>query len=133
MLQMLDAAVEVLTQDRINATDVSSGTQKKVDNMARNMENAAGVGLTLLIILQIPTLYSNMLPYPHEIQEVEPDHWKSKSMKSSAWKITGLALAIGFAGSLITQTPWPFIGTLAMVAYLMWQYTSCINYEVAEF
>jgi hypothetical protein len=94
----------------------------------KNMENAAGVGLTILIVTQIPQIYQTMLPYPCDIEKEDPDSRYSKAVRKSNYVTAGLAVGMGFAGSLITQTPWPFFGALAITAFMVWHYNSAINY-----
>lgn len=94
-----------------------------------NYENAAGVGLTILIATQVPTLYSNLLPYPCDIEKEHPDSRYASSTRKSEIQATAVALGIGFAGALITGTPWPFFAALVMAGLTVWHYESAIRFD----
>lgn len=100
--------------------------------MATNIENAAGVGLTILVVTQIPQLYANLLPYPVDIEKFHPEKREAMSARKSEIMAGGLAVGLGFAGSLITQTPWPFFAALVLVAALSWHYERAIRYYDGE-
>lgn len=97
--------------------------------MATNYEEAAGVGLAILIVTQIPQIYQTMMPYPNEIESHHPDERYCQSVSSSNVFTAGIAIALGFGGSLITQTPWPFFGALIITALMWHRYNKAVKFD----
>ena len=92
-------------------------------------ENAAGIGLTILIATQIPSIYSNLLPFPCDIEKESPGSRYSSSIRKSEMQATIVAVGLGFAGALITETPWPFFAALAMAGIYLWHYETAVRYD----
>lgn len=100
--------------------------------MASTNENATGVGLTVVILLAIPTIYQSFLPPAAEINKVKPGStYCSRVRKSEIWA-TVIAIGIGFGGSMVTNTPWPFMGAAAIAAAYIVHFESCLRYDMEE-
>lgn len=94
-----------------------------------NIENAAGVGLSILIVTQIPQIYQTMMPFPCDIEREEPGSRRSSSIRKSEIVTALMSIGMGFAGSLITETPWPFVAALIITAYMTWHYESALRFD----
>lgn len=94
-----------------------------------NLENAAGVGLAILIISQIPQFYQTLMPYPCDIEKEVPDGPRARALRKSEIVVTGMSVAMGFGGSLITQTPWPFLASLVVAGMMTFHYESSIRFD----
>lgn len=82
-----------------------------------NMNDASSVGLTMLILFEIPNIYSNLLPYPCDLPGSPTGLVRKSEIQAGI-----LAAGIGLAGTLITNSPLPFFGALAVAAFLTWHY-----------
>lgn len=88
--------------------------------------------LTVLVVAEIPNFWSGFLPSLFTIatfsggdaQKVE--HTKMWIRRGEMQAI-GLSLALGIGAALLAQEPWPFLGTVAMVLYLLYQYENALK------
>jgi hypothetical protein len=88
--------------------------------------------LTVLVIAEIPNFWSGFLPSLFTIatfskgdaEKMEHTrHW----IRRGEVQAIGLSIALGIGASLLASEPWPFVGTLAMVAYLLYQYEHALK------
>jgi hypothetical protein len=90
------------------------------------------VALTVLVIAEIPNFWSGFLPSLFTIatfsggDEAKVAHTK-KWIRRGELQAIGLSVALGAGSSLLARQPWPLIGTLAMCAYLAWQYEHALR------
>jgi hypothetical protein len=82
-----------------------------------------------MILLEVSSIFSNTLPLPCDIEKVDPESRYGKSVRKSANFAIATAIGLGFAGTLITQTPWPFLGASAIGAFMYYQYHIAINFD----
>lgn len=92
---------------------------------------AAGLGLALVILLQVPNLYGSFLPKPCEVSREEPSSIYSGRIRKSELYATAIALGFGFAGSLITDSPWPFFGVAVLCAAIVFHYETSLRFTFA--
>lgn len=97
--------------------------------MASN-ENAAGVGLSVVILLAVPTIFQTFLPPAAEVSQVAPKSPYSSRIRTSEIWAAVIAVGIGFGGSLVTGTPWPFMGAVAVAAAYIVHFESCLRYDM---
>jgi len=97
-----------------------------------NSENAAGVGLSVLILLSVPTIFQTFLPPAAEITKEKPGSTYSSRLRKSEVYATVISVGLGFAGSMITNTPWPFMGAAAIAAAIIVHYEGCLRYDMGE-
>lgn len=99
--------------------------------MPRGMSSET-VALTVLVIAEVPNFWSGFLPSLFTIatfsggDETKVQHTKTWIRRGEAQAI-GLSLALGVGSSYLAGTPWPLIGTLAMIAFLAWQYEHALR------
>lgn len=97
--------------------------------MARSHEQVA---LTVLVISEIPNFWSGFLPSLFTIatfsggDEYKAEHTK-RWIRRGELQATGLSVALGIAASILAEDPWPFIGVMALVVYLAWQYEHALR------
>lgn len=94
--------------------------------------SAETTALTVLVIAEIPNFWSGFLPSLFTIAtfskgDADKMEHTRKWIRRGEIQATGLSLALGIGSSLLSGEPWPFIGTLAMVAYLAWQYERALK------
>lgn len=89
---------------------------------------AAGLGLALIILLQIPGLYGSFLPNPCDVSRERPDSEYSGRIRKSETYATVIALGFGFAGSLITDSPWPFFAVAILCAAIVFHYETSLRF-----
>lgn len=97
-----------------------------------NYTKAAGIGLALVILLQVPNLYSNLLPNPCDISRENPTSEYSRRIRVSELYATAVALSLGFVGSLVTDSPWPFFATAIIAGALVFHYESSLRYTMTS-
>ena len=97
--------------------------------MARTHEQVA---LTVLVISEIPNFWSGFLPSlftiatfsgGDDIKAAHTKHW----IRRGEIQATGLSIALGVSASLLVEEPWPFIGVLALILYLIYQYEHALR------
>lgn len=85
----------------------------------QGINNPTELGLLMMILLAIPSLYSNLLPYPCDLPKAPTGMVRKSEIQAGI-----MSVGIGFAGSLITNSPLPFFAAVAMTAFLTWHYES---------
>lgn len=90
------------------------------------------VALTVLVVSEVPNFWSGFLPSLFTIatfsggDERKAAHTKSWIRRGEIQAL-GLSIALGIAASILAEEPWPFIGVLAISAYLIYQYESALK------
>lgn len=92
---------------------------------------AAGLGLALVILLQVPSLYGSFLPNPCDISREDPASKYSGRIRTSEIYATLIALGFGFAGSLITDSPWPFFAVVILCGAIVFHYESSLRFSIS--
>lgn len=88
--------------------------------------------LTVLVVAEIPNFWSGFLPSLFTIatfskgDQAKMDHTK-RWIRRGEIQAMGLSVALGVGASLLAAEPWPFLGTLGMVAYLLYQYEHALK------
>lgn len=102
--------------------------------MARTSEQVA---LTVLVVAEVPNFWSGFLPSLFTIatfsggDDGKMDHTR-KWIRRGEVQATGLSIALGISASLLAEDPWPFIGVLALIAYLAYQYEHALRLGMAK-
>jgi len=97
--------------------------------MARSNEQVA---LTVLVVSEVPNFWSGFLPSLFTIATFsggDPEkvaHTK-RWIRRGEIQATGLSIALGISASLLAEEPWPFIGVIALVIYLAYQYEHALK------
>lgn len=87
--------------------------------------------LTVLTIAEIPNFWSGFLPSLFTIATFsggDPEkvaHTK-RWIRRGELQAIGLSLALGAGATALSGEPWPLLGTIAMCAYLAWQYEQAL-------
>lgn len=99
------------------------------DNSALSME---GWGIAILIAFETPNLFSGFLPSLFTISTFSGSD-AEKQAHTKEWIRKGelqagiVSLILGVGGSAITQTPWPLLLTLGMIAWLVYNYEKALK------
>ncbi len=94
-----------------------------------NERSVEAIGLTILTIAEVPNFFSGLLPSLFTIGHFAED----ESSEAIYWirrgevNALGLSLALGVGASLISHSYWPFIGCVAMSAFLMYHYEHALR------
>jgi hypothetical protein len=94
--------------------------------------NSDQIALTVLVVSEVPNFWSGFLPSLFTIatfsggDERKAAHTKSWIRRGEIQAL-GLSIALGIAASILAEEPWPFIGVLAVSAYLLWQYENALK------
>jgi hypothetical protein len=97
--------------------------------MARSTEQIA---LTVLVVSEVPNFWSGFLPSLFTIatfsggDETKAAHTK-RWIRRGEIQATGLSLALGLSASILAESPWPFLGVCALIAYLAYQYEHALS------
>jgi hypothetical protein len=87
------------------------------------------IGLTILTIAEVPNFFSGLLPSLFTIgtfadeESAETEYWIRRGEINAA----GLSLALGLGSSLISKSPLPFVGSIAMCAFLIYHYETALK------
>lgn len=90
------------------------------------------IALTVLVVSEVPNFWSGFLPSLFTIATFSGGNPR-KVAHTKQWirrgeiQALGLSIALGIAASILAEEPWPFIGVLAISAYLIWQYESALR------
>ena len=100
--------------------------------MARQPLGAEGVGIALLVAFEVPNLFSGLLPSLFTISTFSGGD-ADKVEHTKTWIRRGeiqagvVSLGLGIGGSITTRSPWPFLLTLGMIAWLVYQYETALR------
>lgn len=90
------------------------------------------VALTVLVVAEVPNFWSGFLPSLFTIATFSGGD-ESKAAHTKRWirrgeiQATGLSIALGISASLLAGEPWPFIGVVALIVYLAYQYEHALK------
>jgi len=90
------------------------------------------VALTVLVVSEVPNFWSGFLPSLFTIatfsggDEDKAAHTK-KWIRRGEIQAFGLSMALGIAASILAEEPWPFLGVVAMTAFLAYQYEHALR------
>lgn len=91
-----------------------------------------GVGLGLILAMEVPNLYSAPLPSKFTIatfsggDERKVDH-TTKWIRSGEIEATVQAIILGIGGSMLTKSPWPFLFVMLMVGWKIYSYEHALR------
>lgn len=100
--------------------------------MMAEMIPAHAVGLTVLTAFEVPNMYSGLLPSLFTISTFSGGD-ESKAAHTKMWirkgeiQATIMSLVLGAGAAGLAGSPWPFLATGAMCAYLLWQYEAALR------
>jgi hypothetical protein len=95
------------------------------------------VALTILVISEVPNFWSGFLPSLFTIatfsagDDGKADHTR-RWIRRGEMQAAGLSIALGISASLLAEDPWPFIGVLALIAYLAYQYEHALRLGMSQ-
>jgi hypothetical protein len=90
------------------------------------------VALTVLVVSEVPNFWSGFLPSLFTIATFSGGD-EAKAAHTKMWirrgevQAFGLSIALGVAAAVLAEEPWPFVGVLAMVLYLAYQYEHALR------
>jgi hypothetical protein len=102
--------------------------------MARTHEQVA---LTVLVVSEVPNFWSGFLPSLFTIATFSGGD-PAKAMHTKRWirrgeiQATGLSIGLGISASLLSGEPWPFIGVMALIIYLAFQYEHALRLGLSD-
>lgn len=92
------------------------------------MASAQNAGLALVTASAIPGLMGAFLPPLNELAGLgEAD---AAAVHRAELHGVALAVGLGVGASVLSQSPWPVLVSLGMVAYLLWLYESALHAPV---
>jgi hypothetical protein len=91
-----------------------------------------GIGLGLVLAMEVPNLYSAPLPSKFTIATFagssdEAMAHTARWIRSGEIEATIQGLILGLGGSLLTSSPWPFVIVLAMIAWKIYSYEDALR------
>lgn len=94
----------------------------------------SSTALFLLTMGEVPNFYSGFLPslftiatFSSDPDDVEKTAHTRRWIRRGEIQATTMAMVVGVATSLIAGDPAPFIGTVIMSAYLLYQYEHALR------
>lgn len=102
--------------------------------MARTHEQVA---LTVLVVSEVPNFWSGFLPSLFTIAtfsggDAEKAAHTKRWIRRGEIQATGLSIALGISASLLAGEPYPFIGVLALIIYLAYQYEHALKLGLSD-
>jgi hypothetical protein len=91
--------------------------------------SAESIALTLLVIAEVPNMFSGLLPSLFTIGTFTDDsdadtlYW----IRRGEVNALGLSLTLGLGASIISKQAMPFIGTALMSAFLIYHYEHALR------
>ena len=95
------------------------------------------VALTVLTVAEVPNFWSGFLPSLFTIATFSGGD-ADKAAHTNRWirrgelQASGLSIALGVAAAVLAEEPWPFVGVLAMCAYLAYQYENALKQGLSD-
>ena len=95
------------------------------------------VALTVLVVAEVPNFWSGFLPSLFTIatfsgSDAEKAAHTKLWIRRGEFQAAGLSLALGISASILADEPWPFVGVLAMIVYLAYQYEAALKLGLAQ-
>lgn len=91
--------------------------------------SSESIALTILTIAEIPNFWSGFLPslftigHFSDAQSSESLYW----IRYGEANAMGLSVTLGIGASLVSKSWLPFVGTLAMCGFLLYQYEKALG------
>lgn len=101
------------------------------------MADAQKVALSVIIAAEVPNYYSGLLPSLFTISTFTGSD-SEKAAHTVRWIRRGeaqgtiQAVALSVAASILSEDPWPFILSMAMVGYYLYQYEYALRAGLAD-
>lgn len=101
------------------------------------MADTQTVAMSVIIAAEVPNYYSGLLPSLFTIATFSGGDG-SKAEHTVKWirrgEVQGTLQAIGLsvAAAILTNDPWPFILSMAMVVYYLYQYEYALRLGLAD-
>lgn len=98
---------------------------------------AEGWGIAILIAFETPNLFSGFLPSLFTISTFTGSD-AAKQAHTKKWIRKGevqagaVSLMLGIGGTIITDTPWPLLLTIGMIAWLVFNYEQALKKGCAD-
>lgn len=100
--------------------------------MAESIIPPETLGLTILTSFEVPNMFSGLLPSLFTISTFSGGD-DAKRAHTKMWirrgeiQATAASLILGAGASSLAGSPWPFLATAAMCAFLIWQYERALK------
>ena len=88
---------------------------------------AGGAGLFILAMGEVPNYFSGALPSWMTIRRFAADERDAGTLRIAEVTSSVFAILVGIGASLIARSPWPLVGTLAAVVYMVVGYEWAIR------
>ena len=90
------------------------------------------VALTVLVVSEVPNFWSGFLPSLFTIAtfsggDAEKAAHTKRWIRRGEIQATGLSLALGVSAAILAEEPWPFIGVVVLILYLVYQYEHALR------
>jgi hypothetical protein len=86
------------------------------------MDNAAVAGLTITTAVAAMDIFGKVLPAPHAVAGQPNTVANIQKVHAQCVSVAPLALGLGVGASLLAKSPWPAVGVLVAMAWMLWQY-----------
>ncbi|MHB1472485.1 MAG: hypothetical protein ACYCV4_02480 [Dermatophilaceae bacterium] len=93
---------------------------------------AAGAGLFILAMGEVPNYYSGVLPSWMTIRRFAADERDSSTLRIGMVAASVFALGIGVGASLLAHSPWPLVGTVIGATFLVVGYEWAIRHPHSD-
>ena len=95
------------------------------------------IALTILTVAEVPNFWSGFLPSLFTIAtfsggDEEKIRHTRRWIRRGEIQATGLSLALGVAAAILAEEPWPFIGVIALIIYLAYQYEHAMRLGTSQ-
>ena len=90
-------------------------------------DKGQAAALTVMTMFEAPNMFSGMLPSLFTIStfsggdDAKREHTKTWIRKGEV-QATLMTMAVAIGAGVISESPWPVIGSLVICGYLVWQY-----------
>ena len=92
-----------------------------------NPVTAGAAGLFILAMGEVPNYYSGLLPSLMTIRRFSADDRDTSTLRLAMVGASGFAALVGIGASLISGSPWPILGTLLAMGFLVFGYEWAIR------
>lgn len=100
-------------------------------------QDAQKLALSVIIAAEVPNYYSGLLPSLFTIatftgSDAEKAAHTVRWIRRGEAQGTMQAVALSVAASILSEDPWPFILSMAMVVYYLYQYETALRSGLAS-